>query len=81
MGCAVAATPLACQGVPVRDRSNALVGGSAESLAQCIVELIEDCSLRVQLGAAGREVVEREFTWEQAAESLRKVAGRLAVQG
>ena len=45
------------------------------------MELIEDCSLRVQLGAAGREVVEREFTWEQAAESLRKVAGRLAVQG
>jgi polysaccharide biosynthesis protein PslH len=72
MGCAVVATPLACQGVPVQDRMNALIGVSAESLAQGLLELIEDDLLRTRLGAAGRARIERNFTWKIVATRLRE---------
>jgi len=74
-GVPVVTTPVG--GIPeiVRDRVNGLLvpPGDARALAGAVNQLLEARDLRIRLGRAGREIVEREFSVE------RMVEGNLAV--
>lgn len=68
----VVATPLACQGVPVVDGENLLLGTTPQELAQATCALLADREKRRVLAAKGRETVVRELTWDAAARRLRQ---------
>jgi glycosyltransferase involved in cell wall biosynthesis len=70
MGRCVVASSLACQGVDVTDGSNLLIADSDQSHADAICRAITDGSLRNRLAAAGRDVVETQYTWAHAAQRL-----------
>ena len=74
MGRCVVATSLACQGVEVSGDTDLLVADSDEAHADAICRAITDVSLRKRLAAAGRVVVETQYTWAQAATRLRQCA-------
>ena len=48
-------------------------GRSARQVSDAIVELLDDPQRAAAMGAAGREWVEREWTWAGSAARLRKL--------
>ena len=70
MGKAMVSTTLGCEGVGVRDREHLLVADSAEDFAAAIVRLFADAELRARLGAAGRQLIESDYSWELAGERM-----------
>ncbi len=74
-GAPVVATPLACQGVPVVDGENLLLGTTPQELAQATCALLADRDKRQAVAAKGRETVVRELTWAAAATRLMQAFG------
>lgn len=66
----VVATPLACQGIPVEDNVNILIGKKPAEIASGICRLWQDDKLCREIAEKGREVIETRFSWEIAAEKL-----------
>jgi glycosyltransferase involved in cell wall biosynthesis len=62
----VIATPLAAEGLNVRDGENIRLAGTATSIADAVDELLADSGLRQRLGAAGRETFRAHYSWEAA---------------
>jgi len=61
------------------ERTGLVVGdGDASGFAAAVLRLAGDPELREALGGKARETVEREFSWEGAAEKLEPVYARLA---
>ena len=80
-GLAVAApmvsTTVGCEGIGVRDGEHLLVADSAEEFAGAILRLLGDPELGKRLGAAGRQFVEDEYSWESAGQRLETLYDRL----
>lgn len=57
----------------VRDGETGLVvdGGSVQSVAAAVAELLNDAARAEAMGARGREWVEREWSWDRSVELLR----------
>jgi sugar transferase (PEP-CTERM/EpsH1 system associated) len=68
MGKAVVSTSIGCEGIAVSDGVELLIADDPESFARRILEVFASEPLRRSLGAAGRELVEREYSWELAGE-------------
>ncbi len=66
-------------GLPVENRKDALVveAGDAEGLRKALEELIGNEKLRNNLGEEAKKKVEREFSWERAAESYLRLFEKL----
>jgi glycosyltransferase involved in cell wall biosynthesis len=62
----VVSTPLGAEGLPVRHGENILLAESPAAFADAVSALLDSPALRRRLGRAGRELYEREFTWEKA---------------
>lgn len=60
-------TPLASRGLAVKHQEHVLIAESAEDFAGSVLELLSDPSLRATLGAAGRDYVIRNHSWESTA--------------
>lgn len=73
MGLPIVATPEACEGIDVIGGENVLLASEPMAFAEAITRLLDDTALRESLGAAGREFVTRNYTWEQAAAKLEAV--------
>ena len=73
MGKQVVSTTLGCEGVNVRDGEHLLIGDTAEVFALQIVHLFEHPEVGEALGRAGRELTEREYSWDYAGERLEDV--------
>ncbi len=69
-GRAVVSTTLGAEGLPVRDGEHLLLRDTPESFAAAESELLAAPEERLRLGAAGRSLLEREFTWPRAWEAL-----------
>jgi glycosyltransferase involved in cell wall biosynthesis len=68
--CPVVSTPLGAEGLPARDGENILLASDAPAFAAAISRLLASADLRRCIGAAGRAVYAREYTWEAAARRL-----------
>ena len=70
----IAAESGAVSEVVSRDETGLLVEyGDAERLAEAILRLGEDATLRRKLGAAGRQRLESNFTFRQFRENFQKI--------
>ena len=77
-GRAVAATPLAVEGLPVTDGVEARVATGAEALADAVTELLSDPVDTARIGANARRLVERRYTWDACAAEYERLYGELA---
>lgn len=66
----VVSTTLGAEGLPVRSGEHLLLADSSIEFARAVSQLLRDENLRVKLGAAGRRLLEKEFTWESAWKTL-----------
>jgi polysaccharide biosynthesis protein PslH len=80
MGKAMVSTSLGCEGIPVSDRAQLMIADEPEAFAARIVELFDRPDLGAELGRAGRELVEREYSWELAGERLAALYERIGVE-
>ena len=74
----VVATPVAAEGLDVRDGHEVLLGESDEQLAAACVRVLGDDELRSRLVAAGAALLEREHRWGHAADGLRRALADVA---
>lgn len=75
---AIVSTSVGVEGVAVRDRKHVLVADAAETFAERIVELFERPKLRVELGEAGRALVEERYGWGRIGAELLRVYREVA---
>ncbi len=80
MGKAMVSTSLGCEGIPVADRTHLMIADQPEAFAARIVELFDRPDLGGELGQAGRELVEREYSWELAGERLEALYERIGAE-
>jgi glycosyltransferase involved in cell wall biosynthesis len=75
MGVPVVASSLGCvKEVVTHGETGYLVfPGDARALGEAIVSLLENLDLRMRLGKAGRELVEKKYTLEQMCESYERI--------
>jgi glycosyltransferase involved in cell wall biosynthesis len=74
----IVSTTLGCEGVGVRDGEHLLIGDTAEAFAERIGRLLDQPELGRALGAAGRDLMEREYSWQAAGLRLEEVYLRVA---
>jgi glycosyltransferase involved in cell wall biosynthesis len=69
-GLPVVSTRLGAEGLPVQDGQQILLADGALKFTEAVTRLLENEPLRASLGAAGRRLLEEQFTWEKAWENL-----------
>ena len=67
---AVVSTSIGCEGLSVSSGEHLLVADQPAAFAQAVVKLIRDPLKRATLGAAGRALVEAEYSWEKCGDRL-----------
>lgn len=72
LGLPVVSTTLGCEGLEVSDGSDILIRDTPEHFAEAILTLMRDRQLAVQLGTAGRKLVEKRYDWKLIFEQLEK---------
>lgn len=65
-GVPVVSTTMGAEGLPARDGEHLLLADHARAFAGAVSRLMAGEELRARIGAAGRALLEREFTWEAA---------------
>ena len=65
-GVPVVSTRLGAEGLPARDGEHLLLADSSADLSAAVTRLLTCPDLSRTLGAAGRRLLEKEFTWESA---------------
>jgi sugar transferase (PEP-CTERM/EpsH1 system associated) len=70
---AVVSTEVGCEGLAVESGKHLLVANQPEAFAQAVVYLLKNPEMRVQLGTAGRLLVEAAYTWEQSGNRLLRI--------
>ena len=70
MGKAVVTTALGCEGLDVTSGEHLLVADDPGEFADAVIQLLRDDERRARLGAAGRALVEREYTWVRSGRAL-----------
>jgi len=63
MGLPVVSTSMGCEGISARPDTEILVTDEPREFARAVVHLLNHPSERARLGAAGRALVEREYSW------------------
>jgi glycosyltransferase involved in cell wall biosynthesis len=70
MGLPVVSTSIGAEGLAVRHGEHLLIANSPIDFASAVVDVLTDSSLADKLGRKGRELVEREYSWEVVARRL-----------
>jgi glycosyltransferase involved in cell wall biosynthesis len=73
-------TTLGCEGVRVRDGEHLLVADGADAFAAAIARVFAHAGLGHALGSAGRGLVEREYSWDLAADRLDDLLARVGAR-
>ena len=66
----VVSTPIGCEGLRVTHGENILIAENARDFARAITSLLENETMRMRMGAAGRALVEKHYRWERVAGQL-----------
>lgn len=69
-GLPVVSSTIGVEGLPVCHEKHFLLADSASAFTAAVTRLLAQPSLRLELGMAGRLLLEKEFTWEKAWEKL-----------
>ena len=69
-GLPVVSTTIGAEGLPVADGENMLLADGGAAFAEAVSRLLACPELREALAAAGRLLLEKEFTWETAWKNL-----------
>ena len=64
----IVATPLSCEGIGLVEGAHVLFGTSSAELAAAAIRLVNNSELRVTMGIANRQLIERSYTWQHVAE-------------
>ncbi|HEV7126425.1 MAG TPA: glycosyltransferase [Ktedonobacterales bacterium] len=80
MGKAVVTTSLGCEGLDVTPGEHLLVADAPGPFADAVVSLLRDDGERARLGAAGRALVERGYSWNQSGRAFTGAIDRLAAR-
>jgi glycosyltransferase involved in cell wall biosynthesis len=72
MGKAMVSTSVGYEGLRLVPDEHLLIADAPEGFAQAVIRALDDASLRARLGAAGRAVVVREYSWDQSGGRLRR---------
>lgn len=67
---AVVSTSLGCEGINCVPDRDLVVADESSAFAAAIVSLLNDGARRVSLGAAGRELVEEQYSWAHCGQQL-----------
>jgi glycosyltransferase involved in cell wall biosynthesis len=67
---AVVSTSLGCEGLAVVPGEHLVVADQPEEFAQAVVAFLKNAEMRKAFGAAGRALVEAEYSWECSGERL-----------
>jgi sugar transferase (PEP-CTERM/EpsH1 system associated) len=78
-GTPVVATPNALGGIEAQDGEHVLVARDTEGLAEQLIRLLKDPTLRLRLASSARRLMEESYTWEHAVATLEAVYG-LAIE-
>ena len=70
MGVPVIGTTFACSGLNLKHEHDVLIADTPEDFALQTKRLLDSRTLRIRLASAGREVIEREFSWDVVGRSL-----------
>lgn len=72
-GKAVISTSIGCEGLDVTPERNILIGDSPSEFAEQVIKVCTDGDLMRSLGRAGRELVEKIYTWRLIGENLNRI--------
>jgi glycosyltransferase involved in cell wall biosynthesis len=70
LGKPMVSTTLGCEGVSVSPNEHLVIADSATTFADAVVRLFESPRRARELGLAGRALMQREYSWDAAAEQL-----------
>jgi polysaccharide biosynthesis protein PslH len=70
LGRAVVSTPLGTQGIDVSPGVNIALATEARGIAEKVLELLEDGSLRTRMGRAAFDLVARRYSWNGVTETF-----------
>ncbi|HEX8728484.1 MAG TPA: glycosyltransferase, partial [Ktedonobacterales bacterium] len=70
---AIVTTSLGCEGIAITAGQHALIADEPDAFAAAVVRLLREPETRVALGAAGRALVEEQYSWDRCAEPLVRV--------
>lgn len=77
MGLPMVITPVANEGIQAADQENVLIADSARDFADRIVSLLRDSVQRARLGAAARDFIVQNWSWEKHFGDLEQMFIRL----
>lgn len=77
MGKVMVSTSLGCEGLSLVPDEHLLIADTPELFARAVIRALDDAALRMRLGAAGRDAVVRQYSWEHSGEALRQAVEAL----
>ena len=77
MGKPIVSTTIGAEGLDVRDGSEILLADKPDAFALQVGRLLDDAPLRDAMGAAGRALVERRYSWDASVARLEEFYGEL----
>lgn len=77
MGKAVVSTPIGTEGLPVNDGEHVILAAKADDFARAVVKLLRNPQAARRIGAAAREFVKTNFSWEKAAAAFADICWRV----
>jgi glycosyltransferase involved in cell wall biosynthesis len=78
---AVVSTSLGCEGINCVPGRDLMVADEPRAFAAAIVDLLSDSARREGLGAAGRALVEEQYSWAHCGQQLLKALDDVEVKG
>jgi len=73
MGIPVVTTPQAFEGIEAQPGRDLISGENAEKIAEGVIKLIREASLRKSLGDNARRVIENNYSWTKNLEKLDRI--------
>jgi sugar transferase (PEP-CTERM/EpsH1 system associated) len=74
---AMVSTSIGCEGIAVKGNEHLLIANEPEAFTRAVIELLHSPEQRRKMGAAGRALVEQQYSWQQCGERLLDVLDRL----
>jgi sugar transferase (PEP-CTERM/EpsH1 system associated) len=77
MGKAVVSTAVGVEGLPVADGVNVIIADDPDNFARSVIRVLRDREMRSRIEKGARDFVEKNVSWEKAAETFRSICCRV----